>query len=72
MTKSHNLKVNITIGIRFFDILELEGEQIHTQELKIRQEKLRELFLYNNGIKIDKKFSSKYVEEKLKEYFNNL
>ena len=69
MTKSHNLKVNIIIGLRLFDILELENEQIHTQPLNVRQKKLRTLFT-NKELLIDKKFSSEFVKDKLEEYFN--
>lgn len=70
MTKSQNLKLNLILGIRFFDILELEGEQIHMQPLKIRQKKLRELF-EKKELNISKKFNSGYVKEQLESFFEN-
>lgn len=69
MTKSHNLKFKVIIGLRIFDILELEGKQIHLEPLEQRQEKMRELFI-NSQIKIHKSFSREFVKNKLEEYFN--
>jgi DNA ligase-1 len=68
MVKSHNLKLSLIIGMRFFDILELEGELVYQSPLYKRQEMLRKLFL-NNSLRIDKSFSKEDVVEKLQSYF---
>lgn len=71
MTKSHNLKSNIILGMRIFDILELKGEFVHTRPLEMRQKLLRDLFR-NSQINIDKKISSKEVIDNLNCFFNQL
>lgn len=68
MTKSHNLKSNIIIGMRIFDILELKGEFLHSNSLEKRQRVLRELFT-NTSLIIDKKRSSQDVVEELESFF---
>ncbi|MFT4244012.1 MAG: hypothetical protein ACMXYB_00990 [Candidatus Woesearchaeota archaeon] len=68
MTKSHNLKSNIIIGMRIFDILELNGEFLHLSSLEKRQGVLRKLFT-NTSIIIDKKRYSKNVVEELENFF---
>ncbi|MCH8519331.1 MAG: hypothetical protein LAT82_01100 [Nanoarchaeota archaeon] len=69
MTKSHNLKSNIVLGIRIFDILEFKGEFVHSKDLEMRQELLRELFKDSQMI-IDKKRSSADVVESLNSFFS--
>lgn len=68
MTKSHNLKTNIIIGAKFFDILELNGELLYELSLEERQLRLQEFFS-NKKISIQKKISGKFISEKLEEYF---
>ncbi|MFP4402355.1 MAG: hypothetical protein ACLFPL_03915 [Candidatus Nanoarchaeia archaeon] len=70
MTKSHNLKVNITIGLRLFDILKFNDELVYLKPLKERQKILRSLFL-NQRISVEKRQREEDVAKKLKEYFGN-
>lgn len=68
MTKSHNLKVNYFIGIKFFDLLELNSELIYEYEFSKRQQKLSKLF--NNQELIQEKFfQSDDLKENLENYF---
>ena len=68
MTKSHNLKTNIFIGAKFFDILELNGELLYELPLEQRQLKLKEFFS-NKKLIIQKKITNQHISEKLEEYF---
>ena len=69
MTKSHNLKVNYFIGIKFFDILELNSELIYEQPIQNRQQILSNLF-QNKHISQEKFFEGSELKEKLENYFS--
>lgn len=71
MTKSHNLKSNIILGIRVFDILEYEGRFVHVENLELRQDLMRNLFK-NSQIIISKKRSSKDVIGSLSQFFEKV